>query len=83
MSDKETKLESRDMYLLGLLAERATELVVKEGNFPRGCSEVRTMALSRAGYLVGIRYGFADGTAEVRYEITSKGQAAWTAYRFI
>ncbi|PVE25260.1 hypothetical protein DC522_06960 [Microvirga sp. KLBC 81] len=82
MNDEEPKLDNRDMYLLGVLAERATELVVKESKFPRGCGEARTLALSRAGYLIGVPYRFADGTAEVRYEITLKGQAAWKAYRF-
>jgi hypothetical protein len=82
MHDEVTTLDNRDMYLLGVLAERATELIVKEGKFPRGCGEARTLALSRAGYLIGIPYRFADGSAEVRYEVTSKGQAAWKAYRF-
>jgi hypothetical protein len=82
MHEEVTTLDIRDMYLLGVLAERATELIVKEGNFPRGCGEARTLALSRAGYLIGIPYRVANGTSEVRYEVTSKGKAAWKAYRF-
>jgi DNA-binding winged helix-turn-helix (wHTH) protein len=31
MHDEVTTLDNRDMYLLGVLAERATELIVKEG----------------------------------------------------
>lgn len=83
MHDKETELDHRAMYLLGTLVERATELVVREGMYPRVCGEVQTLSLSRAGYLVGIPYFFADGREEVRYEITAEGQAAWKAYRFI
>jgi hypothetical protein len=83
MHDKETKLDHRAMYFLGVLAERATELVMREGMFPRGCGEAQTLALSRAGYSVNIPYFFADGREEVRYEITAEGQAAWKAYRFI
>lgn len=82
MNDEETSLDNRDMYLLGVLAERTTDLVVRAGRIPRGCSETRTLALSGAGYLVSSPYRCADGTAEVRYEVTSKGQAAWKAYRF-
>lgn len=83
MNDEEMKLDNRDMYLLGVLAERTTELVMREGKFPRGCGEAQTLALSRAGYLMSIPYHFADGTVGIGYEITSKGQAAWKAYRFI
>lgn len=83
MHEDVTKLDNRDMYLLGVLAERVTELIVKEGKLPRGCSEIQTLALSRAGYLASTPYHFADGTTEVRYEITAKGYAAWKAYRFI
>lgn len=71
------------MYLLGILVERTSELVVKAGKFPRGCSEAQALTLSRAGYLMCIPYHLADGTAEVRYEVTSRGQAAWRAYRFV
>jgi hypothetical protein len=82
MHEEVTTLDIRDMYLLGVLAERATELIVKEGKFPRGCDEARTLALSRAGYLIGIPYRIANGRSEVRYEVTSKGKVAWKAYRF-
>lgn len=83
MNGGETPLDHRDMYLLGVLADRVTEPVVRGGKFPRGCGEAQTLALTRAGYLVSNPYRLADGTAEVRYEITSKGRAAWKAYRFI
>jgi len=67
--------------------ERTTELVVREVKFPRGYSEVRTLALSGFGYLESIPshstdLHSTDGKAEVRYQVTSKGQAAWEAYRF-
>jgi hypothetical protein len=83
MSTADTKLDNRDMYLLGMLSERTAELGVKEGKFPRGCDEAQALALAQAGYLVSTPYYFADGSAELRYEITSKGHAAWNAYRFI
>lgn len=83
MNGEETSLDHRDMYLLGVLAGRVREPVVRGGKFPRGCGEAQTLALTRAGYVVGTHYRLADGTAEVRHEITSKGQAAWKAYRFI
>lgn len=83
MNDEEPQLDHRDMYLLGVLAGGVTEPVVRGGKFPRGCGEAQTLALTQTGYLVGNSYRLADGTAEVRYEITSKGRAAWKAYRFI
>jgi hypothetical protein len=82
MNDEETMLDGRDLYLLGVRAEGAHEHAIGMGQFPRGCNEAQAEALLRAGYLVSISYGFADGTAGVRYEITPQGQDAWTACRF-
>ena len=82
MNDAETMLVERDLYLLGVFAERAHERAIGMGQFPRGCDEAQAEALLRAGYLASISYGFADGTAGVRYEITPQGQDAWNAYRF-
>jgi hypothetical protein len=45
-------------------------------------NEAQAEALLRAGCLASISYGFADGTAGIRYEITPQGQDAWKAYRF-
>lgn len=78
----ETTLEDRDLYFLGVLAERASNLIVRNGKLPRGCRETQTLQLSRAGYLVSIPHRLADGTDAVRYEITPKGRDAWKAYRF-
>jgi len=83
VNDEETQLDHRDMYCLGVLAERSTDLVVREGKFPRGCGEAQTLALLRAGYLMSVLDHFADGTAEIKYEVTCKGKAAWKAYQFI
>jgi hypothetical protein len=83
MNEEETMLDHRDMYFLGVLAERTTELIVKDSKFPRGCGEAQTVALSRAGYLIGIPHRVADRTSEVRFEITAKGQSAWKASRFV
>jgi hypothetical protein len=82
MDDGETNLDHRDMYFLWVLAERAADLTVRGGKFPRGCGEAQTLALLRARYLMSIPQHLADGTAEVKYEVTLKGQAAWKAYRF-
>lgn len=82
MNDEETELDHRDMYFLGVLAERSVNLIVREGKFPRGCGEAQTLALLRAGYLTSVPHHFSDGTAEVKYEVTFKGKAAWKAYRF-
>jgi hypothetical protein len=82
MNDTETMLEERDLYLLGVFAEGVREHANGMGQFLRGCDEAQAEALLRAGYFVSISYGFADGTAGVRYEITPQGQDAWTAYRF-
>ncbi|MBM6595060.1 hypothetical protein [Microvirga pudoricolor] len=83
MDDNDTKLDHRAMYYLGVLAERGSELVAGESVFPRGCGKTHTLALSQAGYLVGVSYLSANGLEEVRYQITDEGDAAWKAYRFI
>jgi hypothetical protein len=45
-------------------------------------NEAQAEALLRAGCLVSISYGFADGTAGMGYEITPQRQDAGEAYRF-
>jgi hypothetical protein len=65
-----------------VFAEGAHEHANGMGQFPRGCDEAQAEALLRAGYLASISYGFADGTAGMRYEITPQGQDAGKAYRF-
>jgi hypothetical protein len=55
----------------------------QDGKFPIGCGEAQAAALARAGYLVGIPERLANGTEDVRYEITLKGQTAWNNHRFI
>ena len=82
MNNTETMLEERDLYLLGVLAEGAHEREIGTSQFPRGCDEAQAEALLQAGYVASISYGFADGTAGVRYEITPQRQDAWNAYRF-
>lgn len=79
MNEEETMLDHRDMYFLGVLAER----ILKDGKFPRGCGKARALALSRAGYLIGTPHRIADRTSKVRFEITANGQPAWKAYRFV
>jgi hypothetical protein len=79
-NDIETMLEERDLYLLGVFAEGVREHANGVVRFPRGCDEAE--ALLRAGYLVSISYGLADGTAGVRYEIPPQRQDPWKAYRF-
>jgi hypothetical protein len=66
MHDEETPLDHRDIYFLGVLAARSTELIVKDGKFPRGCSEAQILALARAGYLVSIPDHPANGSGDVR-----------------
>jgi len=39
MNGDETRFDDRAMYFLGVLAERVTELLVRDGKFPRGCCE--------------------------------------------
>jgi hypothetical protein len=82
MNDTETMLEERDLYLLGVLAEGVHEHANGMVRFPRGCDEAQAEALLRAACLASISYGFADGTAGVRYEFTPQCQDAWKAYRF-
>jgi hypothetical protein len=82
MNDEESPLDHRDLYILGGLAARSTELIVKDGKFPRGCSEAQILALTRAQYLVSIPERPANGTGDVRYDIMPEGQIAWNAYPF-
>ncbi len=83
MNEEEPPLDHRDLYVLGGLAARSTKVIVKDGKFPRGCSEAQILALARAQYLVSIPERPTNGTGDVRYDITPEGQTAWNAYRFI
>jgi len=73
MNHEETTLNHRDLYFLGVLAERSTELAMKDGKFPCSCGEAQAVALARAEYLVVTPERLADGTRGIRYEITPKG----------
>jgi hypothetical protein len=83
MNGEETKLNDRDIYVLGVLAERLDGILIRTGKLPRGCDHAQMQALLQAGYVVETPHRFADGSQEMRYEITRKGIEAWHAHRFI
>jgi hypothetical protein len=80
MNGEATKLDNKDIYLLGVLAECNHGGTAK---FPRGCSVVQAQALIQAGYLMERPERLADGRRATLYEITPKGLNAWNSYRFV
>jgi predicted transcriptional regulator len=83
MSEEETKLNDRDIYLLGVLAECNDSRVIGTANLPRGCNAIQAQALVQAGYLLEIPQRLADGRHAAIYDITQKGIDAWKGYRFV
>jgi hypothetical protein len=76
-------LSDRDVYLLGVLAERNDIIKSAPDRLPRGCGDANIKALLQMGYATETAYRAADGSDVRRYQITRKGSDAWRAFRFI
>jgi hypothetical protein len=83
VSNADIKLNAKDIYLLGVLAECTDRRLIGTARLPRGCNQGQAEALARAGYLLETAQHFADGQRAVIYGITQKGLKAWSSYRFV
>jgi hypothetical protein len=83
MNEETMKLSEREVYLLGVLAERNDIIEVGPEKLPRGCDDSHVQALLEVGYAIEKAYRLADGRDVRRYRITRKGIDAWRAYRFV
>jgi hypothetical protein len=83
MNTEATRLGDREIYLLGVLAERNDIIKIGPGRLPRGCDDAHAQALVEGGYAVETAYRMADGRDERLYQITRKGMDAWRTYRFV
>jgi hypothetical protein len=79
---QEKKLAEREIYLLGVLAQRKGKPLIPARDLPRGCDTAQLQTLVGAGYAISVTSSFADGSQELTYEITQLGLQVWNGFQF-